>query len=118
MNSKWKVAINILTKLFLTGKVVKKKKCDRCGADMPKMRLDKNFEYLCSKCTKDDLKVKGYEILEPKINEALENVNEKIDETLESKAEEVIEKLEKATEVVEKLEKIKDTAEAIKDIIK
>ena len=108
MSSKWKVALNILAKLFLTGKVVKKKKCDRCGADMPKMRLDKNFEYLCSKCTKDDLKVKGYEILEPKINEALENVNEKIDETLESKAEEVI----------EKLEEIKDTAEAIKDIIK
>jgi hypothetical protein len=39
MNSKWKVAINILAKLFLTGKVVKKKNCDRCGADMPKMRL-------------------------------------------------------------------------------
>ena len=118
MNSKWKVAINILTKLFLTGKVVKKKNCDRCGVDMPKMRLDKNFEYLCSKCTKEDLKAKGYEILEPKINEALENVEEKIDETSESKAEEVVEKLEKATEVVEKLEEIKDTAETIKNIIK
>ena len=118
MNSKRKVAINILTKLFLTGKVVKKKKCDRCGVDMPKMRLDKNFEYLCDKCTKDDLRAKGYEILEPKIDEVLEKVEGEIDERLESKAEEVVEKLEKATEVVEKLKEIKDTAEAIKDIIK
>ena len=39
---------------------------------MPKMRLDKNFEYLCDKCTKDDLRAKGYETLEPKIDEDLE----------------------------------------------
>ena len=112
---KW---LSVVAKVFLTGDTVKKDKCDRCGTDMDKVKIEKSVEYLCSKCTKDDLKVKGYEILEPKINEALENVNEKIDETLESKAEKVIEKLEKATEVVEKLEEIKDTAEAIKDIIK
>ena len=72
INSKWKAAINILTKLFLTGKVVKKKNFDRCVVEMPKIRLDKNFEYLCDKCTKDDLRAKGYETLEPKIDEALE----------------------------------------------
>ena len=118
MNSKLKVAINILTKLFLTGKVVKKKNCDRCVVEMPKIRLDKNFEYLCDKCTKYYLRAKCYETLEPKIDEALEKVDGEIDERLESKAEQVVEKLDKATEVVEKFEEIKDTTEAIKDIIK
>ena len=42
MNSKLKVAINILTKLFLTGTVVKKKNCDRCLVDMPK--IDESIE--------------------------------------------------------------------------
>ena len=81
----------------------KSSKKEKCGVDMPKMRLNKNFEYLCDKCAKDDLRSKGYEILEPKIDEALEKVYGEIDDRLESKAEQVVEKLEKATEVVEKL---------------
>ena len=112
---KW---LSITAKVFLTGNTVKKDKCDRCGTDMDKVKMEKSVEYLCPDCTKDDLRKLGDELLTPKVDEVVGKVNEKIDETLESKAEEVIEKLEKATEVVEKLEEIKDTAEAIKDIIK
>ena len=92
--AKWKW-LSVIAKIFLTGDIVKKNKCDRCGTDMDKVKMEKSVEYLCPDCTKDDLKKLGAEMLTPKVDEVVGEVNEKIEE----KADKIDETLEKAEEV-------------------
>ena len=43
---KW---LSIIAKVFLTGNTVKKDKCDRCGTDLEKAKMEKSVEYLYKK---------------------------------------------------------------------
>ena len=66
MAKKWKW-LRVVAKIFLTGDIVKKSKCDRCGTDLEKIKMEKSVEYLCEDCTKDDLRKLGAEMLAPKV---------------------------------------------------
>lgn len=108
---KW---LSIIAKVFLTGNTVKKDKCDRCGTDMDKVKMEKSVEYLCPDCTKDDLRKLGDELLTPKVDEVVGKVNEKI----EGNAVKIDETLAKAEEVAGQVEQIKESTQVIKDIFK
>ena len=66
MAKKWKW-LSVTARVFLTGNTVKKDKCDRCGTDLEKIKMEKSVKYLCEDCTKDDLRKLGAEMLAPKV---------------------------------------------------
>ena len=74
MAKKWKW-LRVIAIVFLTGDTVEKDKCDRCGTDLEKIKMEKSVEYLCTDCTKNDFKSLGAEILAPKIDEVVGEVN-------------------------------------------
>ena len=61
---KW---LSVTARVFLTGNTVEKDKCDRCGTDLEKIKMEKSVKYLCEDCTKDRLRKLGAEILAPKV---------------------------------------------------
>ena len=111
--AKWKW-LSVVAKVFLTGNTVKKYKCDRCGTDMYNVKMEKSVEYLCPDCTKDDLRKLGDELLTPKVDEVVGEVNGKIEEN----ATKIDEALTKAEEVAGQVDQIKESTQVIKDIFK
>lgn len=111
--AKWKW-LSVVARVFLTGDTVKKCKCDRCGTDLEKIKMEKSVEYLCTDCTKEDIRKLGAEILAPKVDEVVGEVNGKIEEN----AVKIEETLAKADEVTEQVGQIKESTEVIKGIFK
>ena len=71
--AKWKW-LSVVARVFLTGDTVKKCKCDRCGTDLEKIKMEKSVEYLCADCTIEDIRKLCAEILATKADEVTEQV--------------------------------------------
>ena len=108
---KW---LRVVARIFLTGDIVKKDKCDRCGTDLEKIKMEKAVEYLCDDCTKKSIFELCARTLAPKVDEVVNEANEKIEE----KAEKIDETLAKAEEVATQVEEIKGSVEVVKEIFK